>query len=284
MPRLTLGDVELAYELAGEGSPVLLIQGVGTTGSAWRPQLDGLADRHALAAFDNRGIGASTAPKAPLTIEAMAGDGLALMDALGWKSAHVVGHSMGGVIAQALALRAPDRVRSLSLLCTFARGSDGATPKANMLWLAIRTMIGTRPMRRRAFVQLVMPRSVCEGADLDAMADELAPLMGRDLATSPPIIRAQLRAMGAFDAYARLSALESIPTLVVSATEDRIAPPSSGRELADAIGTARFVVMNDAAHAVPIQRAAEVNALLAEHFAAADQASAPRSLSQRSRR
>lgn len=275
MPRLALGDVALSYEVVGDGAPVLLIQGVGVVGEGWRPQLDGLADRYRLAAFDNRGIGASTISQEKLTVERMARDGLALMDELGWESAHVVGHSMGGVIAQELALQAPARVRSLSLLCTFSRGREATALSFGMMASSLRTMIGTRAMRRRAFVELVMPRSVCEREDLDALAAKMAPLMGRDLADSPPIVMKQLGAMRAHDAFARLSELASIPTLVVSAKEDRIAPPARGRALASAIGTARFVEMDDAGHSVPIHRAAEVNALLAEHFESAVSARAP---------
>ena len=102
----------------------LLIQGVGVVGACWRPQVAALARHYQTLFFDNRGIGESTAGHGSVRIEAMAEDARALMDEAGWDSAHVMGHSMGGVIAQQLALDCPKRVRSLSLLCTFARGRD----------------------------------------------------------------------------------------------------------------------------------------------------------------
>src|SRR5207253_5537056 len=129
---------------------------------------------------DNRGIGGSTvlAPH-PLSVEAMADDALAIMDAERIDRFHLVGHSLGGVIAQEIALRVPERVRSLSLLCTFARGKQGARLTWDILVAGLKTKIGTRAMRRKAFLELVMPaKHLAELSDVDAYAMELAPLFG----------------------------------------------------------------------------------------------------------
>jgi pimeloyl-ACP methyl ester carboxylesterase len=126
-------------------------------------------------------------------------------------------------------------------------------------------------MRRRAFLELVMPRSARLGtdADLAALAERLVPLFGRDLADNPPILLQQLRAMGRHDITGRLSALASIPTLVVSADEDPIAPPSAGRATAQRIGSARHVELPDSGHGVTLHRPDVINSLLAEHWLAA---------------
>ena len=100
--------------------------------------------------FDNRGIGES--PGAVSTVQAMGQDGLQLMDTLGWRRAHLVGHSLGGAIAQQMAIDAPDRVQSLSLLCTYARGTSALSLRPADLWLNLRTAIGTQPMRRETIV------------------------------------------------------------------------------------------------------------------------------------
>jgi pimeloyl-ACP methyl ester carboxylesterase len=197
----------------------------------------------------------------------MAADAGAIMDALDWPSAHVVGHSLGGLVALHLALTARRRVRSLALLCTFARGRDG-TPLTSVLWTGLRTKIGTRRQRRHAFLELVMPRAVLQTADRDALAEELAPIFGHDLGVEPPATMAQLSAMRAYDARPRLGELAGLPTLVVSAAHDRIAAPASGRAMAAAIPGARYVELPDAAHGATIQCATEVNALLMEHFSA----------------
>jgi pimeloyl-ACP methyl ester carboxylesterase len=197
----------------------------------------------------------------------MAEDALALLDAEGWTSAHVVGHSLGGLVALAVALAAPGRVRSLSLLCTFAAGWDAAPPTPRMIWLGLRTFVGTRRMRRRAFLRLVLPPGA-EG-DLDALVARLADLFGHDLADQPPIVGQQLRAMRRSDLSARLAELAGMPTLVVSAVPDPIAPPPVGQRLAAGIPGARYVEYPAASHGLPITHADAVNALLDGHFAAA---------------
>jgi len=269
VPTLDRAGVQIHYEIAGSGPHVLLIQGVGLIGEGWRPQIDALKDALTLTWFDNRGIGASLGPPGPLTIEDMADDALAVMDHAGASSFHVVGHSMGGVIAQEVALRAPERVRSLSLLCTFARGRDATALTWTMLMLGLRTRIGTRTMRRRAFLEMVLPPDRLASVDPDRTAAEMAPLFGHDLADQPPIVMRQLRAMSRYEAGPRLGTLGSIPTLVVSGELDVIARPSSGRALAAAIPGARYVELAGAAHGVPIYDAAVVNELLRAHLARA---------------
>lgn len=252
---------------------MLLVQGVGAAGNAWRPQMDGLAARYSLVAFDNRGIGRSTienGTKGRLTIEDMASDALALATTLGFERFHLAGHSMGGVIAQEIALRAPARVKSLAFLCTFARGKDGAKMSLPILITALRMRIGTRAMRRNAFLGLIMPERYLRQIDRAELAGQLHPLFGHDLAEQPPIAMTQLRAMARYDASDRLAQLASIPTLVVSASEDRISPPANGRALAAAIPGAKYVELSDSGHGVTIHRAREVNTLLSDHFAAAD--------------
>lgn len=262
----------LAYGVRGDGPPVLLIQGVGVHGAGWTPQVDGIASRYRCLWFDNRGMGRSQPiGGAPVSVAQMADDARALMDAQGWGSAHLVGHSLGGLVAQHLALEDRARVRSLSLLCTFARGRDATRLTAWMLWVGLRTRIGPRRLRRHAFLQIVMPPDALQGADRDSLAGRLAPLFGHDLADQPPVAMKQLRAMNAYDATPRLGELAGVPTLVVSAAHDPIARPESGRALAAGIPGARYVEFADASHGVVIQHADRVNALLLEHL---DQAEA----------
>lgn len=260
----------LAFDVRGSGTPVLLVQGVGVQGDGWRPQTDALAERYTCITFDNRGLGRSQPVGAPVTVAQMAEDARAVLDAERVASAHVVGHSLGGLVAVQLALLAPERVRSLALLCTFARGHDAAPLDARMMLLGLRTRVGTRRMRRRGFLGLVLPPHALAAADVDAEAARIAELFGHDLADQPPIVTQQLRALRAADASARLAELAGIPTLVVSAAHDPIAPPRAGRALAAGIPGARYVEFDDASHGLPITHADRVNALLLEHIAAAD--------------
>jgi len=256
----------IAYDVRGEGPPVLLVQGAGVPGSGWQPQVEGLADRHELAWFDNRGIGGTPLPPGKLTIETLAQDGLAVMDALGWTSAHVAGHSMGGLIAQAMAIAAPERVRSLALLCTFRTGAQGAGLSWWMFWKALRMRVGSRSARRRAALELVFdPSDLADIDDLEVFAQSLHEIYGRDLADQPEHVMKHVGAMRAYDPSAGQAALAEIPTLVLSGKTDRIATPAYGQQLHEAIAGSRFCTL-DGAHAVTITRADEVNEQLHTHW------------------
>ncbi|MFO1498255.1 MAG: alpha/beta hydrolase [Verrucomicrobiota bacterium] len=259
MSTLRLDDLELFYELSGEGPPLLLIQGVGVIGECWRPQVAVLEKRFQTLLFDNRGIGRSAPCRGPIRIETMAQDACALLDAVGWQSAHVIGHSMGGIIAQQLALDCPHRVRSLSLLCTFRRGKDAARLTPWVLWMTLRTRLGTRQMRRRAFLEMLWPPDALANADAGQLATRVSGLVGRDLADQPPVLMKQLQAMARHDASASLSKLSSIPTWVLSGEHDPIARPDYGRSLARAIPGARFELLPHASHGLTIQAANPVN-------------------------
>jgi pimeloyl-ACP methyl ester carboxylesterase len=267
MPFVTSGGSRIAYTRVGSGPAVLLIQGVGAIGRVWEPQVEALAPRFTAVHFDNRGIGESTSDGRALSIEAMASDALAVMDAEQIDRFHVAGHSMGGAIAQALALAVPERVLSLSLLCTFAAGGDAVKLSWGMMWSGIRSRVGSRAARRRAFLEMVVPPAELSAHGVDAMHERLAPLFGRDLADQPPIAMKQLRALSRYDARERLGTLSGMPTLVMSGELDRIARPESGRGLAAAIPGARYLELPGAGHAVPVYRPDAVNGPLLEHLA-----------------
>jgi pimeloyl-ACP methyl ester carboxylesterase len=125
-------------------------------------------------------------------------------------------------------------------------------------------------MRRRAFLDIVMPPGAVASSEAEALAARLAPLFGHDLAEQPPVAMRQLRALRAYDASARLGRLAGVPTLVVSAEHDPIAPPRYGRALAEGVPGARFVEVGDASHGVTIQHAEQINTLLREHLTRAE--------------
>jgi pimeloyl-ACP methyl ester carboxylesterase len=264
MPAFLFDGCHLSYTVRGNGAPVLLIQGVGVQGDAWTPQTDDLARDFTCVTFDNRGMAASQPAAPPITVEQMARDAIAILDAVQIDSAHVVGHSLGGVVALQVAITAPERVRSLSLLCTFSGGKAAAPPTPRMIWLGARTRIGTRRMRRHAFLELVMPPGPI--ADADRLADRVAGLFGHDLADQPAIVSSQLRALRQSDTSQRLHELSRLPVLVMSGRHDPIGPPASGRALAAAIPGARYLEIADASHGLPISHAALTNATLRDHL------------------
>lgn len=282
MPFCKSNGGDVYYEVHGHGLPVLMIQGVGAAGSGWNKQVQGLAGGCQMLVFDHRGVGRSPLGMEPISIGQMARDAEALMDAVGWESAHVVGHSMGGIVAQQLALNVPARARSLCLMCTFSKGRQAARITPWVLWMTLRTRLGTKAARRRAFLEMLYPPSRLAGMDTAQLAAEVGALVGRDLAESPRILMHQLRAVARHDHSQRLSKLGGIPSLVISAKSDPIARVSHGRTLARAIPGAVFEIMQDAAHGVIFDQAEMVNRRLVAFFRHAESRRSKTSVSSQS--
>ena len=262
-------ECSLAYRLDGAGPPLVMIQGVGAHGTAFNPQVEILKAHYTCLTFDNRGIGASQPAAKELTLPQMARDTLALMDHLGWYSAHVVGHSLGGLIALEVALTAKDRVRSLTLLNTFANGADATRMSLRVFWIGLRLRFGTWRIRQNAFMELVLAPGQ-EKTQAPGLADRLARIFGHDIGDLPPISGRQVAAMQAHDVTSRLGELAGIPTLLISGEKDPIARPASGKAIAAGISGARYIEIAGASHAFPILEVERCAAMIMEHLAAAE--------------
>jgi pimeloyl-ACP methyl ester carboxylesterase len=228
VPKVRVGEVELFYQDVGDGEPLLLIMGFGGDSTAWAFQIADFSARHRVIAFDNRGVGQSDAPDRPYTTHMMARDTLGLMDALGVDRAHVIGVSMGGMIAQELVLAHPDRVRSLHLACTFARRA------LNSAWRDMRVGLGRESTLRTLGLSLFSPTTYAERPEF------IEALLQNSLANPYPQTLAgflrQGEAVAAHDALDRLSAIRC-PTLVSVAEDDILVPPRFAREIAAGSGT-----------------------------------------------
>ncbi len=264
----------LAYRIDGAGPPLVMIQGVGAHGIAYNPQVEILKASYTCLTFDNRGIGASQPVGKKLTVHQMAADALALMDHLGWQSAHIVGHSLGGLISLELALTARSRVRSLTLLNTFPNGADATRMSLQLLWISLRLKFGTRPIRRNAFMELVLAPGQ-EKTRTAGLVERLARVFGHDIGDLPAISARQLAAMKAHDVTPRLGELAGIPTLVISGEKDLIARPASGKAIAAGIPGARYVEIAGASHAFPILEAERCADLIMKHLAEAERKTKP---------
>lgn len=265
--RIHHAGCRLTYDLEGAGPPVVFIQGIGAHGSAWQLQVDDLKRDYQCLSFDNRGIGLSQ-PRSVnrLTIDQTVSDVLALMDAEGWDRAHIVGHSLGGLVAQEVALAARSRVLSLALLNTFASGRSVAPLTAQMFWWGLRSVVGTRAMRRYAFLRLVWPADAIEQTRADELSHRLGKLIGHDLGIQPPMVPYQYRLMRRSSTLDRLSQLAGIPTLVLSSAHDMLATPALGKQIAAGIPGAKYRELADASHASNLQFPEVINEYLRDHW------------------
>ena len=242
MPHVTHAGARIWWEEQGAGDPLLLIMGLGATLEWWNRLTPSLTPRYRTIRFDNRGVGKSDVPAGPYSIPLMADDALAVIDAAGVTSAHVVGLSMGGYIAQELALRHPGRVRSLVLGCTSCGGRDAvrAAPEVASA-LAARAKV---PQHDAMWG--MVPYTFDASTPRERIAQDLA--MRMRSAVSNAGYFAQLDAVRAWGgALGRLSAI-AVPTLVMHGENDQLVPPENGRILARAIANARLVMLPHASH------------------------------------
>ncbi len=234
------GGVRIAYELRGQGPPVVLVHGLGYGRWGWGPSLDGLAARFRALLLDNRGIGDSDAPPGPYSAALMAGDVAAVMDAAGIARAAIVGASLGGMIAQELALARPERVERLVLACT-TPGGDGSYPLPERTARMLAS--GADVPLRTSIENALSPRTATEHPQL---VEEV--LAARLSHPQPPAgWSAQAAASAGFDVFDRLEAIAA-PTLVLHGTDDAVVDHRNAELLALRIPDARVEVFPGAGH------------------------------------
>jgi len=242
---LHVGDIEMYCEVHGQGEPLLLIMGFGGSVLDWGWVLPPkLAERYQIIMFDNRGAGRSDQPPGPYSIKQMADDAANLMDALGLEKAVVFGVSMGGMIAQELALNHPKRVERLILGGTSAGGrSSVLAPPAIQAYLEPRT-----DMTLYQMLWWSAPAGFPQEF-IDAHRDIVERKIQSDLIypSRLPAYRAQLAAFKAHDAYYRLPSLR-MPTLILVGDRDILIPPENSRILAGTIPGAQMQVIEGAGH------------------------------------
>jgi pimeloyl-ACP methyl ester carboxylesterase len=245
-----------------DGEPVLMIMGLAGSGRMWWRLEPHLADRWWLLLIDNRGTGDSDRVSGPLTMAGMAADAVAVLDAAGVESAHVVGASMGGMIAQRLALDHRHRVRSLVLACTTAGGRSGAPPWRLLAASALRPVIG--PGRMFGIVAPALYAARTRRERPQRVREDLGVRIAD--ATPPATVYAQLAATALHDSRARLHELAGLPVTVIHGSEDALVPVARAHELAAAIPGARLIELPETGHLLATDSEAEVGAALREHL------------------
>jgi pimeloyl-ACP methyl ester carboxylesterase len=249
----TSDGVHLAYEELGEGEPVLFVQGLGYDRNGFGPLPHLLADEFRVVVFDNRGVGDSDAPEGPYSVTQLATDAVAVLDAAGIETAHVLGVSLGGFIAQELALAHPDRVDKLVLVST----APGSVPPSHpMPERGVEAFARFQELDREAGLRLMVENSLGDHGVRER--PELVEEIYRyrlERAPSLAAWQAQAYAGATFDAYDRIPEIAA-PTLVIQGGGDTVVNPLNGELLAERIPNARLHLVPERGHLVLWQEAA----------------------------
>jgi 3-oxoadipate enol-lactonase len=234
----------LHWESTGDGDPVLMIMGLGLSGGAWWRTVPVLSRSLRVITFDNRGVARSRARFHSYTTEAMADDAVSVLDAAGVERANVYGFSLGGMVAQQLTLRHPERVRALVLGATHAGGPRSVRPDAEVIaFFRQRANMTAKDAARASVPFNYGPRARREHKD------RIAEDIRRRLAHPFPeqAYRAQMVAAALHNCHRRISRVEA-PTLVVHGRHDRVVPVANAEILAERIPGAELRILEDAGH------------------------------------
>ena len=246
MPQTTGNGINLYYEVHGEGEPLLLIMGLSLNSKSWFRTLPVLSEYFKVIVFDNRGTGLSDKPNSPYSIEQMAEDARCVLDAAGVDTAHVYGISMGGMIAQRLALKYPSRVRSLVLGCTTSGGVYHVQPGADvsMLMLSRGSSVATPEEMAWATAPILYSQSFIEN-QRELVAEDIQKRI--EIPVLPYAYILQLQACLTHDTSNEIEQI-AVPTLVIHGDEDKLVPYQNGLTLAEKIPNAEFLTIQGAGH------------------------------------
>ena len=259
MPKARVNGVNVSYKVEGRGEPLVLIMGFAGPRMGWIFQRLAFRKCFQVITFDNRGVGSSDKPSGPYSMRTMADDTIGLMDHLGIDKAHILGVSMGGMIAQEVAINYPERVRKLVLGCTFARiddlgGHSADYQKALGLGEGSSTdELRAIPLRKvlSAVFSLAFNSWLCKMSMVP-----VSKVYARFMATEG--VAAQLEAILGHNTLDRLHMIKA-PTLVITGTQDRLIRPGSSEAIANRIPNARLVGVEGGSHAFFVEMRSRFN-------------------------
>ncbi|HWQ16795.1 MAG TPA: alpha/beta hydrolase [Sulfolobales archaeon] len=269
MPYVVSRDAKIYYEVRGSGPPLTLVEGLGYAMWMWILQIEDLSRDHMVIAFDNRGVGKSDKPQYPYTMDLFAEDLKAVLDNLGVASAHILGVSMGGMIAQQFALKYPERVRSLILVATHHGGKDIERPPEETL----KAMYGPPPphvkdekdLYRYKMSYALSKTWIESNKDL---FEKLIDLRVREPQPYDAYMNQTMAILG-FDASASVSRIEC-PVLIIHGEADRVVPLSNAFKLHSKIKNSTLIIFKGAGHVVNIERARGFNNIVRRFIAAVE--------------
>ena len=244
MPKAMVQGINLYYEVHGYGYPLVLIRGLASNADHWYCQVPAFSSHFSVITFDNRGIGRSDITDSPFTISTLADDTVGLMDVLGISRGHVLGISMGGMIAQELALKYPERVNGLILACTHCGGKNAVAPDPAVIQnLAASLFSGTEEALQKGLTSLFTERTIKESPSILQRYGEVS----RKFPPPAVVLVNQLKAVQGHDTWEKLPTIRN-PTLVIAGKEDVLIPPENSKILAERIPNARLQILERGGH------------------------------------
>ena len=259
MPKANVNGINIYYQVHGQGEPLILVTGLGADHSTWFRQLPAFRKHYRVITFDSRGIGKTDIPKQTWDLKTMAEDTLGLMDHLGVDKAHVLGLSLGGTIAQEMAINHPDRIKKLILASTHpGRGNPNDIHPGLMKALGLREASDKLDIR-----QVDVTRSTKAIISLSfnkRLYRWLMPFLARGYVKSASAegFLKQLEAISGHNTLDRLHLIKA-PTLVITGTGDKIVSPHQSEVLASTIPNARLVMVEGGAHALNFEMSGRFN-------------------------
>jgi len=242
MPKVKIGDINMYYEIHGEGEPLVMICGAGVSVDMMYGFIPVYSPEYKLVIFDNRGAGQSDAPDIPYTMEMMADDLAGLLDTINIDSAHIMGISMGGMIAQEFTLRHPESVKSLVLACTYCGGPGSSIitgPEMTQRMAELPPEEGLMEIMRLCISQKFLDEN-------PGLLEKIVEQMMKNPISPHGQMRQSEAEMG-HNTYERLPEIKA-PTLVIHGDADQIVPVENARILASRIPGAEIVIFPDAGH------------------------------------
>lgn len=258
MATAKVGDISIYYEVHGNGEALVGISGYGMSSAGWMTAMHIFGEEYRMVILDNRGTGRSDKPDIPYSMEMMADDVVGLLDIIGIDAAHIFGISMGGLIAQNLALRYPQRVINLVLACTHCGGTHYVAADAKVVWRLL-DFERAQKLTPEENLREMMPL-MCSQQFLDDNPGIIEQFVVWNTKYPTPLHGStrQLEAMQGHDTYARLPEINA-PTLVISGDIDKIVPVENSKLLADRIPDAELVIIENMGHGFFIEAADEFN-------------------------
>jgi len=244
MPKAKVNGINVDYAVEGKGEPLVMIMGLGGARSSFRSQTGVFKKYYRTVTFDNRGVGKSDKPAGPYTINMMADDTLGLMNHLGIQRAHVLGVSMGGMIAQELAINHPERVDKLVLGCSFSKTGIGANSVGMRVAMEAYEKSSQDETSQRKLISAMLDLSFNSWSNrvflrpIAKIAIRLYPVGG---------MLEQRKALSTHDTTERLGMIGA-PTLVITGTDDRLVNPASSETIAELVPNAKLVWVPGGGH------------------------------------